>query len=96
MTLHEIVEATRHTGHGLRAELRTIEAACPGWHLWLSDAGCIYATHCYTAAERAAAMRAGQWETVTANAVTLPLSGVCVARQRIAEWEHHMLAAGAA
>ena len=31
------------TGPGLRAELRAVERDCPGWHLFTSDAGNIWA-----------------------------------------------------
>jgi len=32
-------------GLGLHADLMAVEQACPGWHVWVSDAGTIYATH---------------------------------------------------
>ena len=34
------------TAPGLRAELRAVENANPGWHCWLSNTGVVHATTC--------------------------------------------------
>jgi hypothetical protein len=41
-------------GLGLHAELAAAEAQFPGWHLWVSDAGTIWATRVLTRIEQAA------------------------------------------
>lgn len=68
---------------GLRDELRAVEHDCPGWHLWLSDAGRVWAVHVLTPAEQASPGAAGaNATTVTAPTPELIRHEIaCCARQ---------------
>ena len=54
---------------GFTADLIAVEQAFPGWNVWLSDEGRIYATHILTASEMTAIQR--QYSLSAGSGVTL-------------------------
>ena len=72
----------------LRAEMSAVETEYPGWHLWLSDAGKVWATHVLTAVEMTVAVLAAG--PFVADAVTVTAPTPALARHEIACCARHL------
>jgi len=63
----------------LTEECKAIERACPGWHVWRSDEGKVYATRVS--------------HGTLGCGVTIPCHGIGRAPHEIAEYEHALACA---
>ena len=70
-------------GLGLHADLMAVEQDYPGWHVWLSDTGTVYATHVLSRIEQAA-LRVRSGGLTAAGGTTLSAATPDLMRHEIA------------